>query len=112
MARRAKIWKSRPMLTALKNAQYGFEPSRARSRGGSDGLFLLDRGFRPENEMMKKIFSGFLDKPASGAREIATALGVALGDLEGARLVSHQVRILGVLTKKDDEHWFVAVDFG
>jgi len=40
------------MLKALKNAAYGFDEKQARSRGGADGIFLLDRHFTPKNEMI------------------------------------------------------------
>ncbi|TGN99759.1 hypothetical protein PN36_33795 [Candidatus Thiomargarita nelsonii] len=56
---------------------YGFDEKQARSRGGADGIFLLDRHFTPKNEMMKKLFDGFLDQPNSGIMDIAAALGVA-----------------------------------
>ena len=61
--RKGKVWKSNAMLTALKNAAYGFNKNSSKSRGGADGIFLLDRGHRPRNMMMKKMFDRFLDKP-------------------------------------------------
>jgi len=59
--RKGRLWKSPAMLTALKNAEYGFDQKASRSRGGSDGIFNVDRGFRPPNSMMKKLFNQFLD---------------------------------------------------
>src|SRR5262245_50568354 len=70
-ARKEGVWRSRELLTTLKNAAYGFDERQARSAGGRDGLFLLDRTFRPANEMMRKLFDQFLDKPTSGAVELA-----------------------------------------
>src|SRR5690242_17064444 len=74
VCRKAKVWKSKPFLTALKNAQYGFNESQTRSAGGRDGIFLLDRTYYPPNPMMAKIFDRYLEKSNSGAEEIAAAL--------------------------------------
>ena len=98
------------MLATLKNAAYGFDELQARSVGGRDGIFVMDRKFRPPNEMMTKLFDRFLDKPSSGAEELATAVGVPLADLLPVRLVSHHMRLLGVLARKDDADWLVLVD--
>lgn len=110
LARKARQWKTPRMLTALKNASYGFDPRRSRSRGGADGVFLVDRDFRPANAMMRKLYDRFLDKPGSGASELATALGVERSALTGARLVSHHMRLLGVLHRGDAADTLVLVD--
>ncbi len=60
--------------------------------------------------MMRKLFDRYLDKPGSGAGEIAGALGVPLAELLPVRLVSHHLRLLGVLARKDDADWLVLVD--
>ena len=110
-ARKDGVWCSREMLTTLKNAAYGFDEGHARSVGGRDGIFLMDRDFRPPNEMMRKLFDRFLDKPGSGARELAVALGVPPADLRPVRLVSHHMRLLGVVARRaDGEDWLVLVD--
>ena len=44
--KKARLWKSKQLLATLKNAEYGFEEKDARSRGGKDGIFLLDRTFQ------------------------------------------------------------------
>jgi hypothetical protein len=88
----------------------GFDELRSRSPGGRDGIFVMDRTFRPANEMMAKLFDRFLDKPASGADELATALGVSLIDLIPVRLVSHHMRLLGVLARKEEADWLALVD--
>src|SRR5436309_13927433 len=98
------------MFATLKNAAYGFDDRQARSVGGRDGIFLLDRSFRPANEMMRKLFDRFLDRPDSGAEVIAAALEVPLADLLPVRLVSHHLRLLGVLARKEDGDWLVLVD--
>lgn len=109
-ARKEGLWCSREMLTALKNAAHGFDEKRARSIGGRDGIFLLDRTFRPANEMMRKLFDQFLDKEGSSAPAIAVALGVPLADLLPVRLVSHHVRLLGVLAQGETADRLVLVD--
>jgi len=110
-ARKGHIWKSPHFLSTLKNAEYGFDESHARSRGNSDGIFLLDRNFRPSNEMMHKIFDQYLDKENSGVEEVTQALGTTLKDLLAVRLVSHHMRLLGVLLRKEFEDWLILVDF-
>jgi len=109
-ARKEGVWRSREMLATLKNATYGFDGGRARSVGGRDGIYLVDRGFDPPNEMMRKLFDRYLDKPGSGAQEVAASLGVAIGDLLTVRLVSHHLRLLGVLARLGDADWLVLVD--
>jgi hypothetical protein len=109
-ARKEGVWRSREMFATLKNAAYGFDERLARSAGGRDGIFLLDRSFRPSNEMMRKLFDRFLDKPGSGADELATALGMPLAELLPVRLVSHHLRLLGMLARLDNADWLVLVD--
>jgi len=104
------LWRSREMLATLKNAAYGFDEQRARSLSGRDGLFLLDRTFRPPNAMMAKMFDRYLDHAGSGAADLAASLGVPLSELAAVRLVSHHMRLLGVLARKRDEDWLVLVD--
>ena len=109
-ARKEGVWRSREMCATLKNAAYGYDERQARSVGGRDGIFLLDRTFRPANEMMHKLFDRFLDRPDSGAEEIAASLDVPLADLLPVRLVSHHLRLLGVLARHEDADWLVLVD--
>jgi hypothetical protein len=105
-----RVWKSKSMLKALKNAAYGFDEKQARSRGGTDGIFLLDRHFIPKNEMMKKLFEGFLDQPNSEVMDIATVLSVEPSVFLPVRLVSHDLRLLGVLYRAEKEDWLILVD--
>ena len=109
-ARKEGVWRSRELFATLKNAAYGFDETQARSVSGRDGIFVLDREFRPANAMMMKLFDRYLDKPNSGADELADALEVSLGDLLPVRLVSHHLRLLGVLARKEDADWLVLVD--
>lgn len=108
--RKQGVWRSPEMLTTLKNAAYGFDERQARSVSGRDGIFVMDRNFRPANEMMAKLFGRFLDKPDSGASELATALHTPLEELLPVRLVSHHLRLLGVLARHEDADWLVLVD--
>lgn len=110
-ARKEGVWKSGGFCTTLKNAAYGFDEHRARSPGGHDGIFLLDKTFRPRNEMMRKLFDRFLEKPESGVRDIAESLEVESDALLPVRLVSHHMRLLGVLYRKADADWLVLVDY-
>lgn len=107
--RKKGVWKSKEMLITLKNAAYGLDETMACSSGGRDGIFLLDRDHRPANAMMKKMFDQFLDKPDSGVREIADVLQTSVDQLQAARLVSHHLRLLGVLHRTDGD-WLVLVD--
>lgn len=109
--RKGKVWKTPAMLTAFKNAQYGFDENHARSSGGSDGIFILTRDHQPANPMMKKIFTRFLDRPGSRAGEIAARLGVTVEHLIPVRLVSHHLRLLGVLRRGRDRDTLVLVDY-
>lgn len=110
-SRKGHVWKSPHMLSTLRNAEYGYDESHARSHGGTDGIFLLDRGFRPENEMMHKIFGRYLDHDDSGVQEVAEALGTTPEQLVAVRLVSHHMRLLGVLLRRGLEDWLVLVDY-
>lgn len=109
--KKGKVWKSPQMLTALKNAGYGFDEQQAMSPGGSDGIFLLTRNYKPKNQMMIKLFERFIDKPGSGAEDIANALDTSLEDLLPVRLVSHHMRLLGLLKKDDHADILVLVDY-
>ncbi len=109
--RKGRVWKSKGFLTALKNAEYGFDEHHASSPGGRDGIFILTRDYRPENNMMRKIFDRFLDRSESGAGDIASALGVNVEDLVPVRLVSHHMRLMGVLAGREDHRTLVLVDY-
>ncbi len=109
--KKGRVWKSKAMLTALKNAEYGFDPHHAHSPGGYDGIFVLTRDYQPKNEMMRKLFDHFLDKPGSEAASIAQALHVPLSSLKPVRLVSHQMRLLGLLLSADNHDTLVLIDY-
>jgi hypothetical protein len=95
--RRARIARSKEVLTALKNASYGFDSAKMRSEAGRDGIYVLDRDYVPANEMMRKLFDRFLDRDDGEARDLAAYLELPLSKLLPVRLVSHHMRLLGVL---------------
>lgn len=96
-ARKVRVWRSRGFVATLKNAVYGFSASTPRSRGGSDGVFLLDRTFKPANSMMRKVFDQFLDKPDPLLETLEAEFAATREDWVPVRLVSHHMRLLGVL---------------
>lgn len=110
-AKKGRVWKTPPFLTVVKNAAHGFDERRARSAGGADGIYLVDRAYKPKNEMMRKLFDRYLDRADSGAVELAKALGVDLGSLTAVRLVSHHLRLLGVLVRRPAEDVLVLIDY-
>lgn len=107
-ARKEGVWASPAMLTTLKNAAYGYDEQHARSAGGKDGIFRIDRTFRPANAMMTKLFDRFLDRSEGDA--LARELGVAPSELLPVRLVSHHMRLLGVLVRGAESDRLVLVD--
>lgn len=109
--KRGRVWKSKAFLTAFKNAAYGFDPSHAASPGGSDGIFVLTRDHVPKNTMMTKIFDQFLDTANGSCDTLAAHLGVNKHTLVPVRLVSHHMRLLGVLLTARDEDLLVLVDY-
>jgi hypothetical protein len=111
IAKRRRVWKTNHFLTAIKNAEYGFDESKARSRGGSDGIFLIDRNFTPPNVMMKKIFDQYLDKEKESIEEIAGKLNANSENFRAVRLVSHHLRLLGILYQETNTDWLILVDY-
>ena len=109
--RKGKVWKSPGMLSTLKNAAYGFDIDNPRSRAGSDGIFKVDRNFRPRNSMMSKLFDRFLDKPDPSIGAIERELGSPSSEGVPVRLVSHHMRLLGVLARKSGSDHLVLVDY-
>ena len=109
--RKGRVWKSPGMLTALKNAGYGLDLARPRSRGGSDGIYLLDRGVRPPNAMMRKLFDRFLDKPDPLVAQLEERFGVPSTDWLPVRVVSHHLRLLGIFIRRASEESLVLVDY-
>jgi len=109
--RKGRVWKAHGMLATLKNAAYGFDPLHSRSRGGSDGIFKLDRDHRPKNSMMKKLFDRFLDRPSPLLAVLEQAIGSKSDTWIPVRLVSHHMRLLGVLDAATEPPRLVLVDY-
>lgn len=109
--RKGKVWKSKSFLTALKNADYGFDEDVARSRGGRDGIFLLDRDYKPRNTMQQKLFDQYLDKANSGLVDVLAKLDIKQADIKPIRLVSHHMRLLGILWQSEKADWLILVDY-
>jgi hypothetical protein len=47
-SRIGRVWKSKAFVTTFKNEAYGFDPVRAQSPGGSDGIFPVSRQYPDE----------------------------------------------------------------
>lgn len=109
--KKKKIWKSKAFFITLKNAKYGLDPLGARSRGGKDGVFMLDRNFSPKNTMQKKIFDQFIDKPSSSFYQIVQELHLSTDKIKAVRIVSHHMRLLGIYQRIKDVDTIVLVDF-
>jgi len=99
------------MLITLKNASYGFDPKAALSSGGRDGIFSVNRNFRHANSMMKKLFNQFIDKPDPLVPLISSVLGCSSTDWIPVRLVSHHMRLLGVISVSGGITRLVLVDY-
>lgn len=110
LCKKGKIWKSREMLSTLKNTQYGFDIKVSRSRGGNDGIFRIDRTFSPANSMMKKIFK-FIDRPSDLSTAIISAFSTPKDNWIAVRLVSHNLRLLGIIAITEQGANLVLVDY-
>lgn len=108
--RKEGVWLHPDLISTVVNASYGFDPTTAMSPGGKDGIFLLTRDHRPKNEMMRRIFDKLLDKPGSDAVAIAEYFKKDLNDLQPVRLVSHHMRLLGIIIREAGWDQLVLVD--
>ncbi len=61
--------------------------------------------------MMRKLFDQYLDKPNSGALEVARAFDTTIDKLYPVRIVSHHMRLLGVMYRVEHEDRLVLVDY-
>ena len=111
IAKKGRKWKSKNFLTAFKNASYGYDETRSISTGGADGIFHLTRDHKPANTMMRKLFDQYLDREGSGALEVAQALGTSMDSLVAVRLVSHHLRLIGVLNRGAEADTLILVDY-
>ena len=60
--------------------------------------------------MMKKLFDRYIDKPDSGFAELAQAMQKTPQELLPVRLVSHHLRLLGLLAQEENEDHLAVVD--
>ncbi len=60
---------------------------------------------------MTKLFDRFLDATNREAAQIAKALETDIEHLQAARLVSHHLRLLGVLWQDRDADWLILIDY-
>lgn len=109
--KKARVWKSQAFLITLKNIRYGFDELQSRSVSGRDGIFLIDRHFTPRNSMQKKIFDQFIDKETADFKAIVAALQLHPAELKAVRVVSHHLRLLGILEVRKTENILVLVDY-
>ncbi len=109
-ARKSKVWKSKEFCITLRNIKYGLDPEQSKSKGGRDGIYLLDKGFRPYNEMQRRIFDRFTDKPDSDYMAITEQLNLDRDKTVAVRVVSHHMRIVGIYHKGKTEDTLVLVD--
>lgn len=66
--------------------------------------------YRPANAMMRKLFDRFLDRDGSGAQDLLAAMGAGLDQVVPVRLVSHHLRLLGLLQRGPQRDLLVLVD--
>lgn len=95
-ARKNRVWKSKEFCITLRNVKYGLEQDSARSRGGRDGIYLLDQNFKPYNDMQRRIFDQFINNPASDFIAITKELDLSTAHIKAVRVVSHHMRIVGI----------------
>jgi hypothetical protein len=61
--------------------------------------------------MMRRIFSGYLDKCGQEADLLTDHFGCSKDEFVPVRLVSHHMRMVGVLLRSIDKDSLVLVDF-
>ena len=83
------LWK------ALQNLRYGYDPCKANSPGGKDGIFNVNPNYTPKNEMIRKLYDRFYFK--SAGREQLRRYFADIDSIQGVRVVSHHLRILGFI---------------
>jgi len=108
--KKGKVWKSKEFLITLMNAKYGYNEEDPKSRGGRDGIFLVDRNFRPPNEMQRKLFDQFIDSPGNDYNMIIQGFDGVNKKFLPIRVVSHHMRLLGLLLIEKSNH-VILVDF-
>jgi hypothetical protein len=106
-----RIWKSKAFFITLKNIKYGIDLFNFKSKGGRDGIFVIDRSYTPKNMMQKKIFDQFIDNENSDFNQIVNRMNFSSDDINAVRIVSHHMRLLGIHQRIDGIDKIVLVDF-
>ncbi len=112
--KKGKVWNTPALFSTLGNCEYGFDVQKMKSPGGKDGIFSIDRNYTPKNEMQKKIFDQFLDKDHPLLKTICGISKRNAAEAKAVRVVSHHMRLLGVLFVADDivdSHQLFLVDY-
>ena len=106
--KKGKVWNTPALLVSLQNCRYEVDNKHLKSPGGRDGIFVIDRDYKPRNEMQKKIFDRFIDNDNSMFPGICQMWDKTKDDFIAVRIVSHHLRLLGVMfvTKNDDGRTF------
>ena len=115
ITKKDKVWLSNEFLSSFKNGERGYDPEDPRSPGGKDGIFLIDNINTSKDKVMvamvKKIYDNYIDKKDSGIDQVVSKLDIKKKDIKAVRLVSHHMRLLGVLKHREKEDWLVLVDY-
>lgn len=109
--KKKRVWKSKAFFITIKNAKYGIDLLNFKSKGGKDGVFIIDRKFTPQNMMQKKIFDQFIDKDNSDYNKIIDKMNFLPNDVNAVRIVSHHMRLLGIHQRVNNIDKIVLVDF-
>ena len=109
--KKKKIWKSKAFFITLKNVKYGIDPVNFKSKGGKDGVFIIDRNFSPRNMMQKKIFDQYIDKETSDFNYVVEMMKFSLKKVNAIRVVSHHMRLLGIHQRVNNIDKVVLVDY-
>lgn len=104
--RKRRLEQGTPLWKALLNLRYGYDPKRANSAGGRDGIFDVSEKFKPKNEMVVKLYDRYLHTD-KGRTDLVQYLGTPLGEDQGVRVVSHGLRLLGFLKRQPNRKDFL-----
>lgn len=87
------------LYNAYGNLKYGYDPVRAASPGGKDGIFNVSSDYRPRNEMVAKLYDRYLHTDR-GERELRQYFARP-SEAQGVRVVCHGVRLLGFMDVRE-----------
>lgn len=101
--RKARLVSSATLWKTLRNLQYGYDPKLAMSPGGRDGIFAVSADFKTRNEMVRKLYDRFFDKP--GGQALLAHYFPDPTAAQGVRVVSHGLRLLGFVAGDTSSGW-------